>query len=318
MRRLGEGLTQVTHAPGSTVTQPNNLPGILAMLAGTVAFVCNDSIVKVLGEHLPPGEIMALRGSFASLLLLAACLWYGALTWPAGTLRTSAFWLRLVGELGATVSFVVSLMHMRFADISGIQQFQPLAITAASAVFLAEPVGWRRWLAALVGLIGVLMIVRPGSGAFEPFALLAGVCVLMVVLRDIGTRLVLAGTPALFLSLTSALVVAVFGFLMRWGETWVAPRPLEWLGLAATGAMIFAGYMFITIAVRIAELSVVSPFRYANVIFAVALQIAIWGIVPDSWTLLGMAIVVGAGFYTFHREQVRRAGTVAAFSVPGA
>lgn len=309
-------MTQATEALATTKSHPNNLPGILAMLAGTVAFVCNDSIVKVLGQHLPPGEIMALRGSFASLLLLAACLWYGALRWPAGTLRTSAFWLRLVGELGATVSFVVSLMHMRFADISGIQQFQPLAITAASAVFLAEPVGWRRWLAALVGLIGVLMIVRPGSGAFEPFALLAGVCVLMVVLRDIGTRLVLEGTPALFLSLTSALVVAVFGYLMRWGETWVTPQPLEWLGLAATAAMIFAGYMFITIAVRIAELSVVSPFRYTNVIIAVGLQIAIWGIVPDAWTLLGMAIVVGAGLYTFHREQVRRAVVLAPHPLP--
>ena len=293
----------------------NNLPGILAMLAGTVAFVFNDSIVKVLGEHMPPGEIMALRGTFASILLLAASLWYDALRWPAGTLRTPAFTLRLIGELGATVSFVVSLMHMRFADASGIQQFQPLAITAASAVFLAEPVGWRRWLAALAGLIGVLLIIRPGSGAFQPFALMSAACVLLVTLRDLATRLVPAGVPTLFLSLSSALVVTVFGYLMQAGESWVTPRPLELLGLAATAAMIFAGYVFVTIAVRIAELSVVSPFRYSSVIVAVGLQIVIWGIVPDGWTLAGMAIVVGAGLYAFHREQVRRsAASIASYS----
>ena len=259
---------------------------------------------------------MALRGTFASLLLLAACFLYSALTWPPGTLGAPAFWLRLAGELGATVTFVTSLMHMRFADISGIQQFQPLALTAASAVFLAEPVGWRRWLAAFAGLAGVLMIVRPGGGTFEPFALLAGACVLLVVLRDLGTRLVPAGTPALFLSLTSALIVAIFGYVMRWGETWVTPLPLEWLGLAATAAMIFAGYIFVTIALRIGELSVVSPFRYASVICAVGLQIAIWGIAPDAWALIGIAIVVGAGLYTFHREQVRRVAAPARLSLP--
>ncbi len=279
------------------------------MLAGTVAFVCNDSIVKVLGEHLPPGEIMALRGTFATVLLFGACLWYGALRWPAGALTSPAFTLRLIGELGATVSFVVSLMHMRFADASGIQQFQPLTVTAASALFLAEPVGWRRWLAAGAGLLGVLLIIRPGSGSFEPFALLQVLCVLLVTLRDLATRVIAAGVPTLLLALFSAVVVTLFGFAMRAGETWVTPQPLDWLGFGATAALIVAGYMFVTIAVRIGELAVVSPFRYASVIFAVGLQIAIWSIVPDAWAFAGMAIVVGAGLYTFHREQVRRGAT---------
>ena len=276
------------------------------MLAGSIAIICNDSIIKLLGTHLPAGEIMALRGALVSGLLLAACLWYGALTAPASYLLKPAFSLRLIGEMGATVTFLVSLMHMRFADASGIQQFQPLAVTAASAVFLAEPVGWRRWLAALAGFIGVLLIVKPGSGAFEPYALLSGACVVFVALRDLATRVVAQGVPTLVLALSSALIVMFAGFAMQTGGAWVAPQPLEWLGVAVTASLMFAGYMLITTAVRIAELSVVSPFRYASVIFAVLLQIGIWGIVPDAWTLLGIAIVVGAGMYAFHREQMRR------------
>lgn len=294
-----------TSAPDSAAIHKDNLSGILAILAGTIFFTLNDSIVKLLGQHLPPGEIMALRGSFATSLLLAACLRFGALTWRPGTLHRPAFWLRLIGELGATVTFVVALMHMQFADISGILQFQPLSLTAASALFLAEPVGLRRWVAAAAGFVGVLLIIRPGGSAFEPFALMAIACVLFSTLRDLSTRLVPAGTPALLMSLCSALVVTAFGFMMRIGETWVAPAPMDWFGLVATATLIFAGYLLVTIAVRIGELSVVSPFRYAGVIFAVALQVAIWGIAPDAATAAGIVVVVLAGLYTFHREQVR-------------
>jgi drug/metabolite transporter (DMT)-like permease len=288
--------------------QHSNVPGILAMLAGTIAFVCNDSIVKLLGTHLPPGEIMALRGTVSSLLLVAICAWYGALRWPAEALRSPAFSLRLVGDVGATCSFVISLMHMRFADASGIQQFQPLAITAGSAMFLAEPVGWRRWLAALVGLIGVLLIIKPGSGSFEPFALLSALCVVFVATSDISTRLIGKTVPSLLLALCSALAVTAAGLVFWSGEIWVLPQSLDWLGLGVTGVLVVAGLKFVITAVQIADLSVVSPFRYSSVIYAVALQIGIWAVVPDPWTFLGVVIVVGAGLYTFHREHVRRAG----------
>ena len=251
---------------------------------------------------------MLLRGAFAVALLLPVAAWMGALRVPARSLLSPAFGWRLVGELGSTFTFIIALMHMRLADNTGIQQIQPIAITAASAAFLAEPVGWRRWLAALAGLIGVLLIVKPGTGAFEPYALLASTCVLFVVLRDLATRAVPLGVPSLALALSSAGAVMLGGFALEPVEFWVMPTSHDIGVLALTAAFLVGGYVLITTSVRIGELSVVVPFRYASVIFAVAVQWAIWSTLPDRFALAGMAIVVLAGLYTFHREQVRRAG----------
>ena len=294
----------------SVPLERSNLPGILAMLGGSASFLFNDSIIKLITTHLPLGEIMAVRGLFGAALLLAACAWTRTLRWPKGALRGWPFALLLFGQLGSSVTFIGSLPFLNFADVNGIQQFQPLAITAASAVFLKEQVGWRRWTAALVGLTGVLLIIKPGTGAFQPYALLAASCVGFVVLRDLGTRAMMPGVPSLLLGLASAAIVAVAGLAMKAGETWVAPSPADWFGLAVAAVLLVAGYVLVIRAVRIADLSVVSPFRYASVLYAVILQVAIWGVVPDAWALAGMALVVSAGLYAFHREQIRRVNAI--------
>lgn len=276
------------------------------MLAGTNLIVANDTFVKLVGTHVPTGQIMAYRGCIATALLLAACWYMGALRAPVAAFARPAIWVRLAGEIGATVAYLIALMHMTLADINGIQQFQPLMATAASALVLGERVGWRRWLAAAVGLLGVLLIVRPGSGAFQPMAILAMLCVVLVTLRDLATKRVPVGVSALLLSLMSAAGVTVFGFAMGLGETWVVPTTHDWLGMGAAAVLLIAGYFTITMAVRIGDLSVVSPFRYSGVLFSVLIQIAVWGTSPDAISLLGIAVVVAAGLYTFHREQMRR------------
>ena len=292
-------------SPALPATRHNNVPGILAMLAGTAAFVCNDSIVKLLGASLPPGEIMTLRGTLCTSFLFAAALWFGALNLPTGVLRKPAFALRLIGDVGATLTFIVSLMHMRFADAGGIAQFQPLAITAGSAMFLGERVGVMRWLAALVGLIGMLLIIKPGSVAFEPFALMSAMSVLFVACSDLSTRVVSQGVPALTLGLCSSVTVTLAALALGSSETWAWPTHTEWLGLATAALLVVAGLLFIITAIRMADLSVIAPFRYSGVLLAVLLQIGIWGQTPDPVTLLGIALLVGAGLYTFQREQSR-------------
>ena len=296
-----------TQTPILAVSRPSgNAAGILANLGGSAAFVCNDTLIKLLGADLPPGEIMLLRGMVAVTLLTIAAAWSGALRFPMAALRTPAFTWRLIGELGSTFAFVISLMHLKFADASGIQQFQPLAVTAASAIFLAEPVGWRRWLAAFAGLIGVLLIVKPGTGAFEPFAMLALICVAFIVVRDLATRAVPAAAPLLMLALTSAAAVMAGGLLLLPFETWLIPSGRHIAMLTVAAAFLTCGYVFITMSLRIGELSVVVPFRYASVIFAVVIQWLIWGTLPDGLALTGIALVVMAGLYSFHRERVRR------------
>ena len=302
-------MAETVRSPAAaSVAAAGNARGILGMLAGSGAFVGNDTLVKLVGSRLPPGEIMLVRGAFAVVMLTAIAAFLGALRLPAAMLRAPAFSWRLVGELGSTYAFIISLMHLRLADSSGIQQFQPLAITAASALLLAEPVGWRRWLAALAGLIGVLLIVKPGTGAFEPYAILAGVCVLFVVLRDLATRAVPPGAPLLMLALGSAATVMIGGLGLAPFETWTVPEPGDLAMLALAATFLTCGYVFITMSVRVGDLSTVVPFRYSTVLFAVVLQWSIWGVLPDRLALSGIGLVVAAGLYTLHREQVRRAG----------
>jgi drug/metabolite transporter (DMT)-like permease len=129
--------------------------------------------------------------------------------------------------------------------------------------------------------------------------------VLFVVFRDLGTRSVAAGVPSLLLALASSAVVTLAGLAMRAGETWVMPASSTLLAIACGAVLLVSGYLCVTSAVRIGQLSVVSPFRYASTLYAVLLQVFVWGQLPDSWSLIGMTVVIGAGLYTFHREQTR-------------
>ncbi len=272
-------MTEAATAPAASESGRSNLTGITMFLAGTAAFVGNDSITKLIGESLPAGELVAMRGAVVAVLVLIAGLATGAFRGPIWSRLTPLFCLRPLFDLGATITFVVSLMHMRFADAVGIQQVQPLLVTAASGLLLGEHVGWRRWLATLVGFAGVLLIIRPGTGAFEPFALMAIACTVFVAMSDLSTRVVAQGVPALFLALPSAVVVSLGGCALGLTETWVMPSAMVMLGLAVTGALIVAAVVLIIAAIRISELSVLAPLRYVGVLLAVVLQIVLWGVV---------------------------------------
>ena len=285
----------------------SNTRGILAMLGGTTSFVVNDAFVKAAGASMPAGEIVAMRGIVSTLLLLLIALWFGAWRAPLQALKLPAFSLRLFGEVGATVAFIVSLLHISFADANGIQQFAPLAITAAAALFLGARVGWRRWLAALAGLAGVLLMVKPFTKGFEPYTIMSASCVGFIVLRDLATRAMPASMPTLLLALTSAAAVMISGFALGLVELWTPMSVTDWMMLIASAVFLVGGYCLVTTAVRAAELAVVVPFRYAGVVVSVLVQLAIWRTLPDVWSLLGMAIVSAAGLYAFHRESVLRA-----------
>jgi drug/metabolite transporter (DMT)-like permease len=292
----------------ASAAQHSNLRGIALFLLGISAFVGNDSITKLLGSELPPGELIAVRGVIVSVYILAAGLWTGAFHVAPKTLFTRPFLLRPIADLAATLTFVSSLMHMRFADAIGIQQLQPLVITAASGLWLGEHVGWRRWTATLVGLVGALLILKPGSGTFEPFAILAVICVLFAACSDLATRVISKGTPLFALALPSSVVVTLGGMVLGRFEHWVAPTPAQWLALVATSSLIFGGLILVITAIRSAELSVLAPLRYTSVILAVLLQITLWGVVPDASTTAGLVLIVSAGLYIIHRERLRSLG----------
>jgi len=288
----------------SVTAGSDNLRGILAMTAAMASFVAGDSIIKFVGRELPPGEMMFIRGVFASSITLSAAYAAGALK-QFYVAITLPMLVRAVGEVGATLFFFLALRRLPFAEVSAISQFAPLAITAGAAVFLAEPVGWRRWTALVVGLVGVLIIIRPGGAAFDWAALFVLCSVLSVTIRDLLTKRIGLALPALMLVSFSAVSVTLGGLVLMPIETWQLPSPGALALLATAGVTVFGGNFWTVVAMRSGDMGVVTPFRYVATPFAVVSGYFVFGELPDALTFLGIAIVIGAGLYTLHRERVR-------------
>ncbi len=297
--------SEISAPPTSAHVASQNLRGILAILASSAAFMCNDAITKLNLAELPLGEIMFLRNTVASVLCLGLALWMGALR-PLRTIAVPAVALRTLGEVSTTVLYLSALALMPLANLTFLMQSTPLAITAASAILLGEKVGWRRWAATLVGLCGVLLIVRPGTSGYNSGTVLAFGAIATVVLRDLSTRRIPAGVPSLLVTLISSVTIMLAGLVMGLFETWVMPNADTWIRLVASAVFLSLALYFSVTAMRLGELSVITPFRFASVLFALAMGYAVWRDVPDLWAMIGTGIVISAGLYTLHREQVRR------------
>jgi drug/metabolite transporter (DMT)-like permease len=287
-------------APAPALSE--NLRGILAMLAAMGSLIVNDCFVKVAAAELPTGETIFLRGIFTTLLgvgVIAATTGLGALRLAAAPRMP----LRAGAEVMATILYLSALTRMPLADATAILQFTPLALTAAAALFLGAPVGWRRWLATVVGLIGVLIIVRPGGTGFNPYSSLALAAIVFVVARDLITRRVGADVPTIVIAAISAAAVTAAspGFALL--ETWVWPSPLAVLMLFGAGLGLLGGNYWIVIAMRSGDIATVGPFRYSIILWAVIAGFVIWGEMPDLASWIGIAIVTTAGLYTLLREH---------------
>ena len=211
---------------------------------------------------------------------------------------------RMATEAFSTLTFLSALIAMPIADVTALAQFTPLAMTAAAAIILKEPVGWRRWLAAFVGLIGVMLIARPGTSAFSPAVAPLVAAIGLVIARDLLTRQIPVSVPTLTLTLMSAAITAPAGLLLLPFETWVVPTPHELTLLMAGGGFLTMAYACIVIAMRAGDVGVIAPFRYGVIVFALVSGWLIWEETPDRVQMLGIAIVTLAGLYTVHRERL--------------
>lgn len=272
------------------------------MLGAMAAFVVNDALMKLAAAELPTGQVIFLRGLIVVPLLGALLL----LTATPGTLRAlsrPAITARSAAEVGAALLYFTALFHMPIAECTAILQFTPLALTAGAALFLGARVGWRRWLATLVGLIGVLIIIRPGAAAFNPFAALALLSVAFIAARDLITRTLGAEVPTLLIAFTSTAAVALSSLGLMPFETWQWPSPEALFALAGASIALLGAQYWIIFAMRTGDIAVVAPFRYSIILWAIVSGFMVWGEVPDFATWTGIAIVTAAGLYTFLREH---------------
>ncbi|HYZ64261.1 MAG TPA: DMT family transporter [Acetobacteraceae bacterium] len=277
-------------------------PAIAQVIAGVLLFSVSDALAKLLRESLPAVEIAWLRYLIFVLFGLAL----------TGRRRFAGLWprrpglqiLRGVALVGSAVLFVAGLSYLQIAEASAISFVSPAFITALSVLFLGEQVGIRRWTATLVGLLGVLIVIRPGAGAFQlaalfPLASAACWAVVVIVTRVMGTQD--RSETTLFWSAGVGLLLLTA--LLPLGIT--EPTPTQMLigvvlGIAASG-----GQYLMILAYRRAPASLLAPFSYVQLLSSAALGYLLFGSVPDAPAFLGAAVIVASGLYIVHRERVR-------------
>lgn len=270
----------------------------------SAVFMCSGDIAsKYLATSLPALQITWMRyGTFAAIMIATV-----AFTGGFHRLRTRRPGLQVLRALGVTVSsilFVAGLRDLPMADATATSFVSPLFVTALSIPILGEIVGWRRWLATIVGLIGVLIVVRPGGHGFQAASLFVLGSSFFWAFSLIVTRMMSrTETPVVTLAYS-----ATIGFVLL-----CLIVPFSWQELDSKALLIGAfiggistiGHIFLIQAFRHADASLLAPFSYSQLLWASIFGYLVFSAIPDLWTYVGAAIIAASGLYTAHRERMR-------------
>lgn len=272
------------------------------MMLSMLGFVVNDLLIKSLNGSLPNAQIMWVRGAFLSVLIFLI-VWQRGLHLHWRKVFNKQLGARAVCEGGATLFFLSALVQLPFANLAAILQSLPLAITLGAALFLGEPVGWRRWSAILVGMLGVLIIIRPGMNEFHSASFLVLISVAFAAARDLITRRIPSHLPSLLVSGFSAVFIAALGMILTLiTGNWLPMNASQLATLLTASCFLFFGYHFVVLSMRIGEIAYVVPYRYTGLLWAILFGYLFFDEVPDAYVLIGSGIVVSMGLYTLYRE----------------
>lgn len=281
----------------------DNLRSALYMVVSMAGFTGNDALIKSVSDELPMFQAIFLRGLLATALVALLAWQQGALSFRMTRRDHRLIGWRIFAEVGSTFCFLTALFHMPIANASAILQSTPLAVTLAAAVFLGEPVGWRRLVAIAIGFLGVMIIVRPGSDGFTVYSLYALATIVFIALRDLVTRSLSPEVSGLaVVTITSAALTLTAG-LAAAASDWAPVGFAHVLPLILAALCLLVGYIFGVMTIRTGEIAFVQPFRYSQLIWALLFGILMFGEWPDIWMLVGMGIVVATGLFSFYRER---------------
>ena len=277
------------------------LPGIGLMLLGVFLFCINDAVGKWLVATYSVGQFLLIR-SASTLILLTPFIWRAGRVAFAAAPRPRLQLLRIVLSVLEVALFFWAVVHLPLADAITFYLAGPIYVTALSAMLLNERVGWRRWIAVLLGFLGVLIALRPSAATLTLPALIAlggSVCfaLLMIVTR------MLRDTHDTVLMSSQMFGTFAFGAVAA-PLSWVTPSLYDLMFLCGFGAVSVVALFSINRSLKLAPASVVVPYQYTMLVWAILLGYIVFGDVPDRFMLLGSAIIVAAGLYIFHREQI--------------
>ena len=276
------------------------LKGVLCTIASCLLVTLNDTILKWLTGDMPVGQIMCLRGLFVFLPVVVLA-WHEGGLYRLRVYSPKGQGARALIVVTGMFLFITGLSLLPLAEAIALTFAAPLFATALAVPFLKEKVGWRRWTAVCIGFVGVLVMLRPGEGAFVLAALLPLGAAITGALRDIVTRRLSVTDSSSSILMVSTVAVTFAGAVtLPFG--WSTPTWLEVGLLAASGMLLGAAQYLMIEAVRHAEIGLVAPFRYTSLIWAVPAGYIVFGTVPDIWVVVGAVVVMASGLYILHRE----------------
>ncbi len=282
-----------------------NRVGILWMVYAASVFIVNDAIVKTVLARVPMAQMVVVRGVMAIALITFVAWRMGALVRLDQTFRG---WvgLRAGCEGVATFLYLAALYQLPLANATAIHMSSPLFIAVLALVFLGEQVDRRRWLAIGIGFVGVLLVIQPSADGFNVYAWLCLAATLIYAGRDLMTRKIPVGVPSIVVTLATAAVVVLMAAVALVYQGWT---PMQWsdVGMLAIASVCLASaYHAVIASVRRGEVSVVAPFRYVGLLWAVVLGAVVWGDVPNALAWTGIGLLVGAGLYMIHQQRAPR------------
>jgi drug/metabolite transporter (DMT)-like permease len=292
----------MTESPPSAV-----LRGIGLFLCTIFIFTCLDTLAKYMTGDVHVVQIAWGRYLFSSVFLLVLVPRYGAIR----PLRSARPWFQIVraGLLAAvSLMFFSAISYMPLVNVTAIGFLAPLILTALGHFVLRERVGIRRWLAIMVGFIGVLVIIRPGFTEFHWAVVIALAMAASNALYQLATRM-LAGVDSAQTTIFFTNLVGTVGFSLMIPFFWTPPGLWGWVGLAVLGFMGGLGHYLLIQAFAFAPVSMLAPFAYTAIVWVTISGYLVFNQLPDMWTVIGAAIIIASGIYVFYREAyLRRVG----------
>ena len=286
-----------------TMNLSPNMTGALLMVGSMVSFTINDTFIKLTNGALPIGQLLTIRGLIAAALFIPLALSLRGLKFDLGARAWRLIALRAVAETATAYFFLTALLNMPLANVTAIMQALPLTVALGALIFFKDPIGWRRMLAILVGLMGVLIVLRPGPDGFSTWSIYVVIAVICVTARDLITRKMPDHVPSMTVAVANTINITVFFGLLSLTETWAPMDTQLWGFVIGSAVFIIGGYLFSVQVMRVGDISFVAPFRYSGLIAALILGYFVFGDWPDGWALTGAGIVVGAGLFTLWRER---------------
>ena len=280
----------------------NHIGAILTTVSA-LAFIINDAAMKWAIQVIPLFELLFMRGLIAVPLICLAMLVTRQLIKTVSRADGFLIGWRLLAEIAISYFLLVALKNMPISHVTLILQAAPLGLTLVAALMMGEKVSMRRWVAILFGFAGVVVIIRPGTAGFSPYAIFAVLTVLCIVFRDMVTRRLSPTIPSLPIAALTAFVILLLAMIMMPKTGSAMPTLSQLLIITIAAVAILIAYLLSVKIMRVGDVGFVAQFRYTGIVWAVIIGFFVFGEVPDMWTVAGALLIMATGIYTLRADR---------------